>query len=66
MKVTIPTFEAQPPVQPKTVYRNERDVVYQVVKEKKKKKKKSLELVPKEAPLDDPEGEIEVVVERLR
>ena len=31
-----------------------------------KKKKKSLELVPKEAPLDDLEGEIEVVVERPR
>ena len=41
-------------------------MVYQVIEEKKKKKKRSLESVPKEAPLDDPEGEIQVEVERPR
>ena len=28
IKVTIPTFEAQPPDQPETVYKHERDMVY--------------------------------------
>ena len=37
-----------------------------MIKEKKKKRKRSLEDVPEDAPLDDPEGEIQVEVDRLR
>ena len=40
--------------------------MYQVIEEKKKKRKRSLEDVLEDAPLDDPEGEIWVEVDRPR